>query len=98
MDAPMREVVADRLKKLQQLDLTAVKSLPAQTKEILSSLGNVTLAQYHDVTTRGEHRVVVQAVRPRWFGLFTAIEVDGFVVVPDGTRRPLAEQERWPFT
>lgn len=99
MDAAMREVVAERLRSLQQLDLGAVKALPAQTKETApSSLGKVEIVQYHDTGKTGEHMVVVQALRRRWLGLSTAIEVDGFVVAPDGSRRPLTEQEKWAFT
>jgi hypothetical protein len=98
MDAAMRGLVADRVKALQQLDFDAIKALPAQKKETAPSLGTVEVIQYHEVGKTGEHLVVVQALRQRWLGLSTAIEVDGFVMAPDGTRRPLAEQERWPFT
>lgn len=98
MDAAMREMVAERLRSLQQLDLGAIKALPAQTKETAPSLGKVEIVQYHDTGKAGEHMVIVQALRQRWLGLSTAIEVDGFVVAPDGTRRPLSEQEKWAFT
>jgi hypothetical protein len=98
MDVAMSEVVADRVKALQQLDFDAIRALPAQKKETAPSLGKVEVIQYHDVVNAGDHLVVVQALRPRWLGLFTAIEVGGFVMAPDGTRRPLAEQEKWPFT
>ncbi len=98
MDVAMRGVVADRVKALQQLDFDTIKRLPAQKKETAPSLGKVEITQYHDVVNAGEHLVVVQALRPRWLGLFTAIEVDGFVMAPDGTKRPLAEREKWPFT
>jgi hypothetical protein len=98
MDMAMRGVVADRVKALQQLDLSALKALPAQMKEAVPSLGKVQIIQYHEVTNTGEHMLVVQALRQRWLGLFTAIEVDGFVIVPDGTKRALLEQEKWAFT
>jgi hypothetical protein len=98
MGVVMRGLVADRVKTLRQLDFDAIKALPPQKKETALSLGKVEVIQYHDVVKTGEHLVVVQALRPRWLGLFTAIEVDGFVMAPDGTSRPLAEQERWPFT
>jgi hypothetical protein len=93
----MREAVAERVAKLRQLDMAAIKLLPPVSQERPSSLGNVTIATHHDVTETGEHQVVVQAVKPRWFGISTAIEVDGFVIVGDGTKRPLAEPEKWPF-
>jgi hypothetical protein len=97
MDMAMREVVEDRLKVLGQLDFDAIKALPAQKRETAPSLGKVEVIQYHDVANTGEHLVVVQALRSRWLGLSTAIEVDGFVMAPDGTKRPLVEQEKWPF-
>ena len=93
----LREAVAERVRQLRQLDTEAVKLLPPESQEHLSSLGNVTVTAYHDATEAGEHRVVVQAVRPRWLGISTAIEVDGFVIVADGTKRPLADREKWPF-
>lgn len=97
MDIAMRELVADRIEALQRLDLASIKSLPARTREVLSTRSKIAVIRHHDVTETGDHRVVVQAVRQRWLGLFTAIEVDGFVAAPDGTRRPLAEKEKWPF-
>jgi hypothetical protein len=97
MDMALREVVTDRVRALEQLGFAAIKTLPAQKKETVPSLGKVEIIQYHDVGKTGEHIVVVQGLRQRWLGLSTAIEVDGFVVAPDGTRRPLAEQEKWPF-
>ena len=98
MNRALRGVVADRVKALQQLDFGAIKALPGQSKESVPSLGKIAIIRYHEVAKTGEHLVVVQALRQRWFGLSTAIEVDGFVVGPDGARRPMAEQEKWPFT
>jgi hypothetical protein len=93
----MREAVFERVKKLQQLDVEAVKMLPPQSQGRLPSLSGITVTEYHEVTEAGEHRVVVQAIRPRWFGISTSIEVDGFVIGGDGTKRPLADREKWPF-
>lgn len=93
----MREAVAERVRKLRQLDIEAVKLLPPESQEHLSSLGNVTVTEYHEAMETGEHRVVVQAIRPRWLGISTAIEVDGFVIAGDGTKRPLVDREKWPF-
>jgi hypothetical protein len=33
----------------------------------------------------------------RWGGIHTSIEVDGFVMSPDGRKRPLKEEETWQF-
>ncbi|HKW80317.1 MAG TPA: hypothetical protein VJQ49_04850 [Casimicrobiaceae bacterium] len=94
----MRELVADRMKELRQLDFDAVKTLPAHMKMAAPPLGKVKISQHHNVTKTGDHMVVVQAARERWLGIFTAIEVDGFVITSDGTRRALAEREKWDFT
>ena len=94
----MRNAVASRVERLRQLDLAAIKQLPQQLTEAVPSLRKLSVTQYHDVTNEGGHRVVVQAVRERWLGLFTAIEVDGFVVDSGGIKRALREPEKWPYT
>jgi len=93
----MRTIVADRIANLQKLDVAALRALPTHSKEVLSSEENVALSQYHDVSDAGEHKIVVQVTRPRWLGLSTAIEVDGFVTTTDGTKRPLTDREKWAY-
>jgi hypothetical protein len=93
----MRAIVTDRVANLRKLDVAALKALPPQSTEVLSSEEKVTLAQYHEISESGEHKIIVQITRSRWLGLSTAIEVEGFVVVADGTRRPLADQEKWDY-
>jgi hypothetical protein len=94
----MRSIVAGRVAKLQELDAAALRSLPAHSKENLPSNHKIVVSQYHEVAETGEHWIVVQGIQDRWLGLSTAIEVDGFVVESDGTRRPLTEPEKWPYT
>jgi hypothetical protein len=94
MAGEMRAVVVERVNVLQLLSFEAIKALPAQRKE---RLGTIQITQYHDVLGTGEHVVVVQALQQRWLGIFTAIELDGFVTATDGSKRPPTEQERWPF-
>lgn len=93
----LRQFVVDRMEKLQQLDMSAVHSLPKWTSEELPPDKKTEVIQYHDVLESGEHMVVVQVLRNRWFGLSTATEVDGFVMSTDGTKRPLKEEETWPY-
>src|SRR6185312_5419504 len=71
MNRALRGVVADRVKALQQLDFGAIKALPGQSKESVPSLGKIAIIRYHEVAKTGEHLVVVQALRQRWFGLST---------------------------
>jgi hypothetical protein len=89
------KIVADRLVRLKGLDSTALESLPPHTTEALTS--KVTVTQYHEAHWTGKRKVVVQASRSRWLGTLDDVEVDGFVVAPDGTRRPLTEEEKWPY-
>jgi hypothetical protein len=98
MDRALLEAVRSRAAALQQLDVTAIEGLPTQRREELPALGKVAVIEYHDVTDEGDHRVVVQAARQRWFGMFTATAVDGFVLRKDGGRRSLTEPEKWPYT
>jgi len=95
--AAMRDVVAGQVAALAQLDLASIEQLPPVT-EVVSSLNNATVTQYHALMSEGRHMVVVQAFRRRGLGMFSEIEVDGFVLESDGTKRPLAEPEKWDFT
>lgn len=98
MDSALFEAVRSRVVALQQLDVATIEGLPAQRREDIPALGKVAVIEYHDVTDEGDHRVVVQAARQRWFGMFTATAVDGFVLRKEGGRRPLTEPEKWPYT
>jgi hypothetical protein len=93
----MRAMVIERVARLQKLDIETLCSLPEHSQEIVSPEEKVTVSQYHEVSEAGEHKLVVQALRPKWFGMFTAIQVEGFVVSKDGTKRPLTEKEKWPY-
>ena len=95
-DDDLRRTVAERVNKLRSLDHAGVQSLPSLVREVLLE-GKIRIAQYHDVLSSGEHMVVVQALRDRLLGLSTAIEIDGFVVSNDGSRRALSDEETWPF-
>lgn len=98
MDSALLEAVRGRVAALRQLDVAAIEGLPAQRREDLPALGKVAVVEYHDVNDEGDHRIIVQAARRRWFGIFTATAVDGFVLRKDGERRPLSEAEKWPYT
>lgn len=93
----MRVIIAERIDKLQKLDIATLQSLPPHSQETLLSEVKIAISQYHEISDAGEHKVIVQAIRPKWLGLSTAIEVDGFVCSSDGTRRPLSEKEKWAY-
>ena len=98
MDSVVLEIVRSRVAALQRLDMAALEGLPAQRREELPALGKVAVVEYHNVNDEGDHRIIVQAARQRWFGMFTATAVDGFVLRKDGERRPLTDPEKWPYT
>lgn len=52
---------------------------------------------HHGLTPAGQHIVVVQAVRDSWLGMAYAVQLDGFAIEADGTRRELAENEKWEY-
>ena len=72
MDSTLREVVRNRVEALRRLNWNSIECLPAQCREDIPSLGKVAVLQYHEITDAGDHRVVVQAARQRWFGIFRA--------------------------
>lgn len=98
MDSVLVEAVRGRVAALRQLDTAAIELLPAQRREDLPALGKMAVVEYHDINDDGEHRIIVQAARSRWFGIFHAIAVGGFVLRKDGERRPISEPEKWPYT
>jgi|ERR1051325_1086270 hypothetical protein len=97
MSRDMRPIVRARITKLQALDDASLRTLPSLVEEIEESNPVITIFQYHDQSPNGEHTFVIQASRKRWLGMFTATEVDGFVITTDGSRRGLTESEKWPF-
>lgn len=96
LNQKLRALVADRVARLRALEVSAVQSLPHVVSEDVAP-GKTKIHQYHDALNTGEHMVVVQAMEDRWFGLFTAIEVDGFVVTTDGLKRSLRDEETRDF-
>lgn len=90
----LRECVRTRLASLAQLDAVDVRALPAYREEILHGADRIRLSVQHLVTHRGEDHVIVQATRPRWLGLRTAREFDGFVVATTGRKRPMEAAEK----
>jgi hypothetical protein len=94
----MLSVVAARIEPLRQLGPADIDALPRTAKEVVASpRGRIAVHTYHDVLPGNGHLIVVQALRDHWFGITTAIQIDGFVLDSQGVRRPLSEEETWPF-
>jgi hypothetical protein len=80
---------------LAERSLDALASMEDHSAEELSE--GISINLYHEALGSGAHKFVVQALKPRYLGLSTAIEVDGFVIEPNGAKRPLAEDETWKY-
>lgn len=96
MKSDLAARASQQLAAAQALTESEVAALPAVTA--CPAASGETLTLYHDNLAEGRHMVVVQAMRNRWFGLFTSTVVDGFVLERDGTRRALHEREKWDFS
>jgi len=95
--AEMHSAVDSRFDELSKLDVAAIQALPALREQKISADGKSKLWEYHDVLDSGEHKVVLQAIRPIWFGLINSVFAVGFVLQADGQKRPLTDKERWEF-
>jgi hypothetical protein len=93
----LQKIVSERIADLRGYDVAAIHSLPPVLVQKVSAQGQILVNQYHDLNEAGEHRVIVQAGKRRWLGLFISTRVDGFVLAADGTKRPLKERETWPY-
>lgn len=95
--ADMRSIVSRRVSELRTMDVESIRRLPPHSTEQPSEDERVICNLFHEVAPGGEHVVVVQAVRDKWFGVSTAIVVDGFAIAGDGTTRDLTEQDSWKY-
>lgn len=92
-----RDIANGRAAALRTLDDQAIRDLPKVASEVLSD-GTAGVTTYHTVLASGEHQVVVQVTRDLLGGVLSAVQVAGFVLSSDGTRRDLREDETWEFT
>lgn len=95
--ADLNLAVSDRVETLQQLDAEAIRSLPELVMDRLPPDGKIMISQYHIVSSSGEDLVIVQGGQDRWFGISTLIVVGGFAVSSNGTKRPLTDEEKFPY-
>ena len=95
VSAELRAIVLERLGRLAETDADTLLIMDGQSTETLAD--GISVSLYHETLENGAHKFVVQALKPRWFGLTTAIEVDGFVIEPNGERRTLVEEEMWTY-
>ena len=77
-------------------DLAALPECDVGTVEILGKPVHLTVHRTTQQT--GDVLIVVQAARDRYFGITTQIQVEGFVVRPNGETAVAREELLWDYT
>ena len=94
----MSRAVADRLKITSEKPFDEIEKLPDHISEELTLSGiKLIVTVWHDTLDTGEHRLVVQAYKPRILGI-GRMHTDGFITNSQGSMRELTSEERAPFT
>jgi len=93
----LESAVVQRLDDLRRRPLTDLLALPALIEEALEVDGRIgKLFIYHEIV-EGKHRVVLQATRERWGGLFARVVARGFEIEGENLRT-LTTEELYDFT
>jgi hypothetical protein len=98
-DAFLAECVA-RLRKTPFSAIAAWPNYPAAAPVDLQIPGELSRYKFtlmKDTLPTGELRVAVQRYRHRFLGM-GEMTADGFVAAPDGSTRPLTDQDKWDLT
>jgi hypothetical protein len=96
--AEMTAHVQSRAAELRRKSFQELSTLPEAETGKVDLLGNpVQLTVYRTVRTVDELLVVVQAARPRLFGMFTQIRVEGFLARSSGDQSDAPEKLLWDY-
>jgi hypothetical protein len=96
--AEMTARVLSRAAELRRKSFRELSSLPETDTGKVDVLGNqVQLTIYRTARTADELLVVVQAARPRLFGIFTEIRVEGFLAKSNGDQADAPEKLLWDY-
>lgn len=72
-------------------------ALPTVSSEDVMEQGKkYVVSVWHDVLPSGAHHIVVQLYRP-WFLGLGFMRAKGFQITPAQERRPLTDEELWPY-
>jgi len=88
--------VESEYERLRSLGPIGIRELPESSEIRLAK--DATIVVWHDVLSTGEHRVVVQGMRKRFFGLMHRVFVRGFSLAADERIRQLTDSELEDFT
>jgi hypothetical protein len=96
--AEMGAQVSTRAADLRRKSFRELSGLPEwNTEELYVLAKEVQLTVYRNVRSDDELLVVVQASRPRYFGIFTEIQVKGFLAKSNGDYADAPENLLWDF-
>lgn len=95
----MQKIVREKIVQLMSLGDEDLAALPKYTEEVTQiDQRQVAVGVHHEVLPDGSHKIVVQVIQNRYFGISTHIDVAGFIVARDGVRREVAESELWDYS
>ena len=95
----MEELVDARLNALLAKSIDEVRKLPNCTEEEVALDGKkIKLTTYHETLEGDKHRLIVQAIRPRWGGLINAAVARGYELSGTGNPCKLAAEELYDYT
>lgn len=90
--------VSDRVNALRYETPERLRALPPKNEEKQTLDGKTgSIITWHDEPTPGHHRIVVAGYVSSMMGLATRITAEGFMLQPDGSIRPLTQEEMQPF-
>lgn len=89
--------MGERLARLQATPVEDLLALPpVSSEDVLEQGKKYVLSVWHDVFPSGTHYIVVQLYRP-WFLGLGFMRATGFQITPAKERRPLTDEELWPY-
>ncbi len=95
----MEELVDARLNAVLAKSIEEIRTLPdCAEEEVLQDKKKIKLTTYHETLEGDKHRLIVQAIRPRWGGLINAAIARGYELSHTGNRRKLAAEELYSYT
>jgi hypothetical protein len=95
----VEELVAARLNAVLTKSIDEVRRLPDCAEEEVALNGRkIKLTTYHETLESDRHRLIVQAIRPRWGGLINAVIARGYELSGTGNSRKLAAEELYDYT
>ena len=95
----LESLVEERLATLRSKSVAELLRFPKVAEETIRLNGKeVQVFTIHETSDAGLHRVVLQAIRRRWWGITAKVVAHGFEIAVDQSFRPLTREELYSFT